>query len=49
MLEKSKDAVEMGEKVGGSGAGPVEEDGKSKVGGDTRGVEEGEEEMRQEE
>ena len=45
MPEKSKDAAEMGEKVD---AGPVE-DAKSKVGGDARRMEEGEEEMRQEE
>ena len=49
MSEKSKNAVEMAEKVGGGGAGPVEEDAKSKVEDDTREVEKGEEEMRQEE
>jgi len=45
MPEKSKYAAEMGEKVD---AGPVE-DAKSKVGGDARRMEEGEEEMRQKE
>ena len=72
MSEKSKNAAEKGEKVGGGKAmgekvdmaekaemgekvgggekvGPVEEDTESKVQGDARGVEEVEEEMRQEE